>query len=433
MIIGHGYKIIDNKAYLVLYLDNLYELGNDINSIKDNKSFKDEIKKYIKAHRLNISNDKILLCIGGLIIGGLLIIGNPVMENDYKLTYVDSSIIIENKEIVKEEIIDDLIQEEIKEEIIIDKPDINIEKPSIEENNKPLNNNTSNNIVNKPNNNINTNKPIEENKEIIIKPEEENIKVTVYRSNGSVITLDLEEYVIGVVGAEMPASFSIEALKAQAIISRTYALKRIESGLTLTDTVSTQRYKDINELKKDWGSSFDKYYNKVKEAVLSTKDLKLYYQDKLIDAVYHSTSNGKTEDSINVWGNDIPYLKSVVSKWDIDASSYLRTTEKNLKNVLNLLGINSVDEFTILSRNESGRVNEIKINDNIYSGIEFRTLLGLRSTDFDIEVNENNISITTRGYGHGVGLSQYGANGMAKEGYKYKDILKHYYTGIDIK
>ena len=257
-------------------------------------------------------------------------------------------------------------------------------------------------------------------------------KVTVYRKNGAILDLELEEYLIGVVGAEMPASFDIEALKAQAIISRTYALRSIEIGRKLTDDVTTQVYKDNNELRTQWGNSYEKYYNKIKEAVYSTKGLAIYYDNNLIDALFFSTSNGKTEDSKYVWGKEIPYLKSVDSSWDKESSTYLREIDKDLANVLDILGINTTD-FTIVSRNESGRVLEIKIGDKNFTGVEFRNLLGLRSTDFDIEINENSIKFVTRGYGHGVGLSQYGANGMAKQGYNFQDIVKHYYLGVEIK
>ena len=178
-------------------------------------------------------------------------------------------------------------------------------------------------------------------------------------------------------------------------------------------------------------NDYDMYYNKVKEAVDSTKGIAIYYNNDLIDALFFSTSNGKTEDSKYVWGNNIPYLKSVDSSWDKDASSYLRDVSKDLINVLNLLGVSSSD-FTIISRNESGRITEIKVGDKSYTGVEFRNLLGLRSADFDISVNDNTVNIITRGYGHGVGLSQYGANGMAKSGYNFKQIIRHYYTGVDI-
>ena len=231
----------------------------------------------------------------------------------------------------------------------------------------------------------------------------------------------------------MPASFNNEALKAGAIAARTYALKAIQDGKTLTDTTSTQVYKDNNQLKALWGNSFNAYYNKVKNAVESTKGLVMYYNNSLINAFYHSTSNGYTEDSTAVFGS-FPYLQSVESPVDKNVSSYLRTTTFTYENISNKLGIpiTSLSNINIV-RNNSNRISSITIDTNTYDGVKFRTILGLRSTDFDITLNENNIVITTRGFGHGVGMSQYGANEYAKQGWSYSQILKHYYTGISIK
>ena len=311
----------------------------------------------------------------------------------------------------------------------LQKEDIHISSEEVDDDSnasKPIDNSSinENDISNTDNNE----------KEEVETPVVNKQQVTVYRSNGSVITLSLEDYLIGVVGAEMPASFSIEALKAQAIISRTYALNKIESGGKLTDDVSTQSYKDNNQLKTLWGSSYYTYYQKIKSAVEATKGLAIYYHGDLIDAVYHSTSNGMTQDAVYVWGNSVPYLKSVDSYWDKEASSYLREVSNDFLNVLNILGIEADinTSFEILSRDTSGRVLEVRVGDKTFSGIEFRSLLGLRSADFELALDGSNLVITTRGYGHGVGLSQYGANGMAKDGYTYQQILKHYYTGVSI-
>ena len=191
---------------------------------------------------------------------------------------------------------------------------------------------------------------------------------------------------------------------------------------------------DDNELKAYWGNDFNTYYNKVKSAVDSTSNLVLKYNNNYIEALYHSTSNGKTEDAVYVWGNSVPYLKSVDSSYDLSATSYLRTEQKDLTNVLNILGINWNDNsnLEIISRNESGRITELRFGDKTYTGVEFRKILGLRSADFDLEIKDGMLVITTRGYGHGVGMSQYGANGMAKAGYNYQKILNHYYIGVNL-
>lgn len=257
--------------------------------------------------------------------------------------------------------------------------------------------------------------------------------VTVYRSNGTVEQIALEDYVVGVVGAEMPASFNIEALKAQSLLARTYALKKINAGQTLTDHESTQAYKDVNQLKTLWGSSFDTYYNKVKDAVSSTKGQSITYNGTLIEAVYHSTSNGKTENAVDVWGNAFPYLISVDSHWDLTASSYLREKDMGIAVVNSLLGIDVTGATTqVVSKTEGDNIKTFQINDKTYDGVYLRNLLGLRSTDFDMVFRDGTITFVTRGYGHGVGMSQYGANGMAKEGYTYKEIIGHYYPNTII-
>ncbi len=258
--------------------------------------------------------------------------------------------------------------------------------------------------------------------------------VSVKRSNGIVEQIAMEDYLIGVVASEMPASFHEEALKVQSILARTYALKRISKGLILTDTVSTQRYIDVVEMKKMWGSQFDTYYRKIKNAVLKTDGLVMMYQGELIDALYHSTSNGMTEDSQNVWGNAYPYLVSVDSHWDKTVSSYEKTTVIDDSVVLKLFGVLPQNlDFEILRRNASGRVAQLRIGEKIYSGVEFRNLLGLRSSDFELSVENHQLLIKTKGFGHGVGVSQYGANAMAKEGRDYLSIIKHYYQNVEIR
>lgn len=448
MINHYEIKNVNQEEVLFIYLELNQEFGMDFKNHHKYKDMKKQIKKIIEKEKF--LGKKIVLVVGGVILGTLLF-SNSFETNipEPQYVFVDNEVISYNeikdlpqveenqeKEESKEETKDE-VQEEIKEEEIkedVKEENVSLNKPTTDQNT----NNNNNNVTNTPtvsepaNKNESTNNSNNTNNKVETAPSEK--QVTVYRSSGSVITLSLEEYLIGVVGAEMPASFSIEALKAQAVVSRTYALKKIESGGKLTDTVSTQRYKDNSELRKDWGSSFDTYYQKIKRAVSETKDLAIYYQGNYIDAVYHSTSNGKTQDSIYVWGNSIPYLKSVDSIWDKEASSYLRETSKDFNNVLNLLGIDIREDisFDILSRDNSGRVLEVKVGDKTFSGVEFRTLLGLRSADFDLVLENGILNITTRGYGHGVGMSQYGANGMAKQGYNYNQILKHYYTGISI-
>lgn len=244
------------------------------------------------------------------------------------------------------------------------------------------------------------------------------------------VKLSLEDYVIGVVAAEMPASFEIEALKAQGIAARTYLINNVSMNKTIKTDTNFQVYIDKNEMKNKWKDKYDYYYNKIKEAVLSTKGKILTYNNQPIKAFYYSMSNGYTESSINVFNEYYDYLTIKESKWEQDN---IQTKTINRSDFCNLLSINCNNiNISNIKLDESNRVETITINDKKFSGIEVRQKLNLRSTDFTIDINEDNINITTKGYGHGVGMSQYGANNMAKEGYKYDEIVKYYYQNIEI-
>ena len=433
MITGYKVENMNGEKILILYLNYRDEFGMDFKGHHKYSNMKQKIEKFIKDNKIRFDGEKIALSVGGVILAVLLISGTSTSKEELNLTYVSDHIIPEAmvEVIPPSDTAEDSIEESTENKIENDTSTDHINSESVTNNSTQNHHNQNPNASNDSSNHGTSNSGT---KEEVEKPSVTEQQVTVYRSNGTVITLSLEEYLIGVVGAEMPASFPMEALKAQAVVARTYALKKIESGGKLTDTVSTQSYKDNNELKKLWGSSFDTYYQKIKTAVTATKGLSIYYQGKYIDAVYHSTSNGKTQDAAYVWGNRVPYLKSVDSSWDKEATSYLREVSKDFTNVLNLLGVNINDDisFEILSRDYSGRVEKVRVGDQTFSGVEFRNLLGLRSADFDLSLENGNLIITTRGYGHGVGMSQYGASGMAKAGYTYQQILKHYYTGVSI-
>lgn len=250
--------------------------------------------------------------------------------------------------------------------------------------------------------------------------------------------MDLEEYVIGVVAGEMPASFESEALKAQAIAARTYATYKIEKSngnYDVVTDVSNQKYITIDEMKTKWQTEFDKYYNKIKDAVLKTKGMIMTYNDNVIEAFYFAMSNGYTEDVSLVFNEDLDYLESVESKYDnSNLNNFEVVTKFSKEEICNKLNI-SCDNLSVsnIERSNTNRVNYLTVNNKKIKGTEFRSKLGLRSTDFDISIDNNVVSITTRGYGHGVGMSQYGANGMAKEGKNYEEILKYYYKNIEIK
>lgn len=266
--------------------------------------------------------------------------------------------------------------------------------------------------------------------------ENKELEVTIKnQEEGTIETLDLEEYIIGVVAGEMPASFEDEALKAQAIAARSYALNKINSTnkeYDLLTDITNQVYITKEEMQEKWQEEYEKYYNKIKKAVEDTKNLVMMYDGEVISAYYFAMSNGKTEDVSLVFGENIDYLVSVDSSWDENVKNFMVTNEIEKEEFCEKLDI-SCEEIKIeeIKRTDSNRVDTIKINGKEYKGTKIRALLNLRSTDFDIEIKES-INITTRGYGHGVGMSQYGANEMAKNGATYEEILKYYYKDINL-
>ena len=452
------YKLIDDTIFL--YFDFNYEFG-DFNIPKGKDGYINTIKNYIK--NIGYKGTKVVLMVGTIVVAVLAINNsNPTSDYEFKLLNSEKEI----QKLIGNEVV------ELNNDLLYSDNDLNKnffaqnnEEDKTNETISEINNNQNNDIQNNnvekndiQNNDIVSELPNEENNDLSIfqdeninkgesndltntdnnlsdtEVKEENKNLISLIHNGNTINIELEDYVIGVVAAEMPASFHIEALKAQSVIARTYALNKLSKGITLTDNNSTQNYIDIGQMRNKWGIDFDKYYNKIKDAVLSTEGTTIKYNNEYIDAVYFSTSNGYTEDSINVWKNSIPYLKSVESSWDRDASSFSRTQTIDLNTFNSKLGTNisSGNEISIIERNISSRVSKISVGDKIFSGVQFRNILGLRSADFDIEFNDNILTITTRGYGHGVGMSQYGANGMAKNGYDYKQILAYYYKNVSI-
>lgn len=259
---------------------------------------------------------------------------------------------------------------------------------------------------------------------------------TIYVSalvNNKKTDLSLEDYIVGVVSCEMPASFDIEALKAMSVAARTYALYKSERNKTLKTTTDDQCYIDESAMKEKWKNNFNKYYNKINNAVNDTKGEYMTYKDKTIIAFYFSISNGKTENVENVFSQKLDYLVSVDSSWDKRNNSNEKNIKMKVSDFLKKLNINDNKINNIkIDRSNTNRINNIKINNKNYKGTKFRSLLNLKSTDIEIKYDNDYVYIHTVGYGHGVGMSQYGANYMAQDGYKYDDILKHYYKGVKI-
>ena len=252
--------------------------------------------------------------------------------------------------------------------------------------------------------------------------------------------IPLEEYVVGVVAAEMPVTFSEEALKAQAVAARTYALRTTENGKKpIAADVSAQVYSPEKKRKERWGKAFKRNEKKIRAAVEATAGDIIIYGDEMIAAMFFSSSNGKTETAKNFSGNNVPYLQSVESPGEGDvAANVERKTELKLTEWNKKTGSKwNANRFKSLQlvRNDTGRVQKVLSTDFKASGREMRDLLGLASTDFDIafDVTNSIVHVTTNGYGHGVGMSQYGAEAFAQKGWTAKKILLHYYSGTEIK
>ena len=241
-------------------------------------------------------------------------------------------------------------------------------------------------------------------------------------------SLKIEEYLIGVVACEMPASFHEEALKAQAVSARTYLYNELSKDLNKQLTDDDQCFNTVDEMKNKWKDEYEKYYEKISNAVKNTKDLVMKKDGNLFKSYYFSTSNGYTESSLSVFNEQL--LDSVASEWDKYANNYEVNTTFNRSSLEKILG--SFSKIEIISRNNTNHVLEVKVDDKTYTGIEFRKLLSLRSTDFTIKQDNDNYIITTKGYGHGVGMSQYGANYLANNNYNYQEILEYYYQNIEI-
>lgn len=250
----------------------------------------------------------------------------------------------------------------------------------------------------------------------------------------------LEKYVIGVLSGEMPTTFPMEALKAQAVAARTYVLRKIEYAkeqeYDVVDTVANQVYYNNDELKERWKDDYEEKMNRIQKAVLDTRGEYLTYQGEIAQAFFFSTSTGYTENCEEVFQESLPYLRSVKSDWEEDISPVFEDSKTfTLEEFYQKLNLDANSNFSIqiTDRTSTGRVRTLNINGKDFKASDVTTALGLRSSFFEIQKNEEQIVIHTKGFGHGVGMSQYGAYGMAENGSNYQEILKYYYQGIEIQ
>lgn len=259
-------------------------------------------------------------------------------------------------------------------------------------------------------------------------------------ADGSGEELDMDTYLVGVVLAEMPASFETEALKAQAVAARTYTRKAWETGGKHGDgsvcgnSACCQAYLTVDGYLEKGGTQ--EGLDKIRSAVLATSGEVLTYEGELIEATYFSCSGGSTEDAAAVWGTDYPYLQSVASPGEEEAAYFTDTVSFSPEEFQKTLGValsgTPRSWFGTVTYTEGGGVAAMRIGGEAYSGTQLRSMLGLRSTAFAVTADETGITITTQGYGHRVGMSQYGADAMAVNGSTYREILSHYYPGTEL-
>ncbi len=258
-------------------------------------------------------------------------------------------------------------------------------------------------------------------------------------ATGNIEKVPFEEYVTGVLAGEMPVNFELEALKAQAVAARSYVMKKIEQNqnqeFDVVDTVSNQVYIDETTLKERWKDEFEDKISKIKTAINETKGEYLTYDNQIVEAFFFSTSTGKTENVEEVFVQALPYLRSVDSSWDAEVSPVFETTsEYSLSDFYTKLNLpyQEVLQIEFTKTTSTGRVKELSINGTLFKASDVSSKLKLRSTFFSFEQIGSNVKIQNKGFGHGVGMSQYGAQAMAKKGYTYEQILKHYYQGVEI-
>ncbi len=271
---------------------------------------------------------------------------------------------------------------------------------------------------------------------------QKSFKILISDTN-EVKEISYNDYIFGVVAAEMPALYEIEALKAQAVAAHTFTLHRMVSNkdkeYDITDDFTLdQAFISEEAAREKWGDNADEYIAKIKTAVSDTQNLALIYNGEIILSVYHAISSGKTEDCQNVWGGNYPYLISKDSIGDKLSPNYISEKSITLDELKALfpdlkLTDNKADYFKDIKKTDAGRVMTLKLCGNEITGAALREKLDLKSACFDVKATDNGFCFTVYGYGHGVGMSQNGANYMAQQGADYKEILCHYYTGCEIK
>lgn len=270
--------------------------------------------------------------------------------------------------------------------------------------------------------------------------DQSQLSISVLMKNGEVCNMELNTYLTCVLLQEMPAEFEMEALKAQAVVSRTYALRRYKANnkhseaSVCTDASCCQGYCSEEKYLENGGTQ--ELLEKVKKAVVDTSNEVLCYNGALIEATYFSCSGGMTEDAQAVWGTDVPYLQAIASPGEEHAKHYMDTVVFSVNEFNKLLDYQMTGKpetwIESISYTNGGGIDKIRLCGKDYKGVDIRQRLGLRSTAFVLTIVGDAVTITTKGFGHRVGMSQYGADAMAVKGSAYQEILSHYYRGTDL-
>lgn len=279
----------------------------------------------------------------------------------------------------------------------------------------------------------------------------ENIDVSVVKvmsaSSKNITEMSLNDYLLGVVAAEVNPTYHEEAIKAQIIASHTlllYTKQHKTDALQNADITDTseqhQGFLTTQQQKEKWGENYDIYVAKITKCIEDVINLTLQYDNEYINSVFHSMSNGRTENASDVWGGDYPYLQSVPSVGDTLSPAHISTVTisvKDFEDKMKAQGAKLEEKaekwLKEIKNTDTGMVKTIRIGDKEFKGTDIRTVFQLKSSTFAVEYKDNNFIFTVKGYGHGVGMSQYGANHLASQGFSFEEILKHYYKGIEIK
>ena len=257
-------------------------------------------------------------------------------------------------------------------------------------------------------------------------------------SEDEIAEINCDEYILGCIAGEMPLNYNDEALKAQGIAAYTFALYKRQFSKNDYDITADynidQTFLTDEQLKQKWGDDYSQNRQRLEKLVKSIKGKWLCFEGKPALCVYHAVSCGVTYSAKDVWGTEVPYLKSVDSSYDKLSKDYLSVTELSKKDFCKIIGLRANSDISKIKieNDKSGRVRKISFDEKSFNSSDFAKKLGLKSQNFEIETKDN-VVIKTYGYGHGVGMSQYGANCLANGGSSYKEILHHYYSGCSIK